>query len=83
MTTESTCHDALMHNYGVFERELPTLLDQHRGEYALVGNEEISVFPNAQEALAAGGGKFQPGEFVVQEIVPQIPAISTFELGVC
>ena len=61
-------------NYNFFLTQLPSLLDEHRGEYALVGNEvDVEIYPSVVDALLAGEKKYEPGCFVVQEIVPQTP----------
>ena len=77
MRTETVCADALMDNYRVFERALPDLLVEYQGEYALVGAGQLEVFPSVVEALSAGIGRFVPGEFVVQEIVPLEPMLAS------
>lgn len=78
MNPEKNRHDPLRANYHVFTQALEGLLESNLGQYALVGEERIDIFPSAEDALLKGAGTYPPGEFIVQEIIPQTPVPSTF-----
>lgn len=56
-------------NYEIFERLLPDMLQQRRGEVALMRSGEIlDFFPCESAALAEGRNRFPDGVFSIQEV---------------
>lgn len=69
-------------NYSVFEQHLERLLKEHPGSYALIGNEDApQVFARLDEALSQGCVAYPSGDFIVQEIVPQVPIATAFHVA--
>jgi hypothetical protein len=57
------------HNYDFFQRRLSTLLEDHRGEYALLKNKQIvGLYPGPGEAYRAGLAMFADEVFSIQEV---------------
>ena len=55
-----------------FEAQLPSLLGQHGGKFALVrGTELVGVFDTEGNALAAGYQKFGPVPLYIRQILPE------------
>jgi hypothetical protein len=55
-----------------FEAQLPALLSQHAGKYALVhGTELVGVFDTEANALAAGYQKFGPVPLYIRQVLPE------------
>ena len=55
MSPERTKQEEVDLNFAFFQRELPRLLVEHRGKYALLKNREIAGFyDTAQDAFTAG-----------------------------
>lgn len=56
-------------NFDFFQRSLAALLNEHRGEYALIRNRQIvAFFPSPGEAYRAGLSQFTDEVFSVQEV---------------
>lgn len=63
-------------DYSAFKTELPSLLKDHRGEYAVFHDRKlIKVFPTLMEAMNFGLGKYGSRRFIAQEIKTQEPAV--------
>ena len=61
-------------NYQAFKKILPTLLDDHRGEFALMRHREIvGYFARAGEAWRHGCSAYRDELFSVQEVT-DVPA---------
>ena len=57
-------------DYDFFVEQLPALLDDHRGEVALINRRKIvGYFDTMQDAVDAGIEKFGPERFIAQEIL--------------
>ena len=56
-------------NYDFFQRHLGELLEDHRGEFALLKNKRIvGLHPGPGEAYRAGLAQFPDGLFSIQEV---------------
>jgi hypothetical protein len=56
-------------NYEVFCQILPTIIEQHRGQYALMKNKEIvTYFTTPIDARAAAEKLFPDGIFSIQQV---------------
>lgn len=56
-------------NYAAFQAKLSSLLEEHRGEFALMRNGEVvEFFDTARDTYAAGKKMFEDGLFSVQEV---------------
>ena len=59
----------LRRNFEEFKKILPTIVDAHESEYALMRNGEIlDYYVSASKALKAGIGRFDDELFSVQEV---------------
>ena len=57
-------------DYDFFVEQLPSLLDDHQGQVALINRRQIvDYFDTMQDAVDAGIMKFGPEKFIAQEIV--------------
>ena len=55
-----------------FEAQLPVLLKQHAGKFALLyGTELVGAFDTEANALAAGYQKFGPVPLYIRQILPE------------
>lgn len=53
-----------------FLRQLPALVKQHEGAFALIrAAEVVSIHPSEDEALSAGYGRYGPSAFLVKQIL--------------
>ena len=60
-------------NYIIFAKELPHLLEQHRGEFLLLHQKEfIAYFQTLEQAFEAGMEKYGKGNFSIQEVTDRI-----------
>ncbi|WP_424947492.1 hypothetical protein [Candidatus Spongiihabitans sp.] len=56
-------------NFAYFESVQPTLLEQHRGRYALLRHEKIVViYDTARDAKLTGEQLYEDGLFSIQEV---------------
>lgn len=56
-------------NFDAFEAILPSILSNHRGEFALLKDGSVvAYFSSEAEALAAGRQQFDDGIYSVQEV---------------
>jgi broad specificity phosphatase PhoE len=56
-------------NLAVFLRVLPSILEAHSGQYALLHHGEImEYFPSALDAQIAGNQRYQPSGFSIQQV---------------
>ena len=64
-----TEHDEVDLNYEAFLKELPAILPQHRGQYALLRDRGIVTYcANALAATMEGAKRFSDGRYSVQEV---------------
>jgi len=62
--------DQVRQNYEAFRKYLPTLLPEHRGQYALMKDGVVvGIFLIAIETYRAGEEQFGLGNFSMQKIV--------------
>jgi len=62
--------DQVERNYKSFAEKLPSLLADHRGQCALMRNEEIvGFFDTVRDAYVAGQKLYGVGGFSIQEVV--------------
>jgi hypothetical protein len=61
----------------LFEKNLPLLLKEHRGKFALIlGDSFVGAYLSADEALAEGARLFGAQSFLVRQIVEVQPEAS-------
>lgn len=61
--------DEVDRNYDAFISQLPDILPDHRGQYALLHNQSIVAYcGNALAAMVEGVKRFGEGRFSVQEV---------------
>ena len=57
-------------NYDAFQRQLPRLIEAHRGQFALLRDGEIvEMYDTPRDAYLVGQQLYADGKFSVQEIV--------------
>jgi len=66
-------------NFRKFQQLLPTILDDHRGQHALLHSGDIEgYFDSSLEAIKAGLERFGEGQFSVQHVDGQIDDLGFF-----
>jgi hypothetical protein len=56
-------------NYQFFVDYAPTILDQHKGEYALLRNQKcVAIFPTLLEAVSVAATRFKDEPYSIQEV---------------
>ena len=69
MGGKSSKEKAIVENYDAFEAMLPLLLQEHKGEFALMRNREVAgFFPTASAAQIEGTQRFSDSSFSVQKV---------------
>ncbi|MDE0243332.1 MAG: hypothetical protein OYG31_01300 [Candidatus Kaiserbacteria bacterium] len=69
-------------NYAFFKKELPALLKDHKGEFALIKSQHIEgCFETFERAFFAGKEKFKDNQFSVQEITEE--SVDLGSMSVC
>ena len=69
-------------DYDFFVEQLPVLLDDHRGEVALINRRKIvGYFDTMQDAVDAGIRQFGPEKFIAQEILAEDSASIVYSLA--
>ena len=69
-------------DYDFFVEQLPALLDDHRGEVALINRRKIvGYFDTMQDAVDAGIRQFGPEKFIAQEILADDSASIVYSLA--
>ena len=69
-------------DYDFFVEQLPALLDDHRGEVALINRRQIvGYFDTMQDAVDAGLKQFGPERFIAQEILAEDSAPIVYSLA--
>ena len=64
--------DEVDRNYEAFIALLPDILSRHRGQYALLHNQNIvTYFGNSLSAMVEGMRQFGDGRFSVQEVTTE------------
>ncbi len=67
--TREIVQNAVDKNYAAFRKQLPTLLETHLGQFALLRDEQImDFFGTAQEAAAYAQSNFDDELYSVQEV---------------
>jgi hypothetical protein len=68
-------HDApseVDRNYDAFVAQLPTIIDDHYGQYALMHRQQIvDYYESALQAITAGFQKFGENGYSVQEVTAE------------
>lgn len=60
-------------DYQFFQKILPQIISEHKGQFALIREEKIvSYFPSLEEALKSAYLKFQDDNFIIQEVTDEI-----------
>jgi hypothetical protein len=69
-------------NYEAFHEQLPALLAEHRGQYALMKDGQVvGIFNSAIEAYIAGQAQLGLGNFSMQKIVDEPVDLGYFSHG--
>lgn len=64
--------DYITANYDAFEALLPSILDEHHGQFALLHERQIvEYFSTAGDAYKAGKQLYPDGLFSIQEVVAE------------
>lgn len=58
-------------NFEAFETLLPTIIDTHRGKFALMHDREIVSYYSTWEDARTTGEKFYNGIYSIQEVTDQ------------
>ncbi|MBL7545988.1 MAG: hypothetical protein JNL11_19370 [Bdellovibrionaceae bacterium] len=59
-------------NFEFFKRELPIILNTHRGQFVLIKDEKIvSFYISAESALKDAYQRFQDNDFLIQEVTDE------------
>ena len=59
----------IQRNFEFFQRELPKILEQYRGKYALIHNQIISgYYDTVSDAVMAGNSMYNDKLFSVQQV---------------
>lgn len=65
-----TIQEEVDRNYDVFRQELPALIKDHRGKYALMKDQKIiNFFSSAEDARAAAVAFIPDNIFSIQQVV--------------
>jgi len=73
MSAVRTKQEEVDRNFEFFQRELPNLLREHAGKFALIRTCEITGFyDTAQDAYTAGSQLYADGLFSIQRITQEI-----------
>ena len=60
----------LQANYEAFQGQLPTIIESHRGQYALMRDSQIvQFFDTPRDAFLVGQQNYLDGKFSVQEVI--------------
>ena len=69
-------------DYDFFVEQLPSLLDEHRGQVALINQRKIvGYFDTMQDAVSAGVKRFGPERFIAQDVEPKEPVPIAYSLA--
>ena len=71
--TETTAKEKeITQNYEVFLEKLPSLIDRHRGKYALMHSREIvGIYDTVRDAVQTGEIMYKDGMYSVQEVTDE------------
>lgn len=73
MSTPRTKQEEVDRNFAFFQKELPNLLPQNRGKFALVRDCKITAFyETVVDAQTAGTQLFADGLFSIQKVTEEI-----------
>lgn len=74
MPTEADMRQqAINKNYEAFKAKLPSIIDSHRGKFALIKDEEIiEYFDTAKDALLAAQKLYGNEVFSIQEVTDAV-----------
>jgi len=64
---------ALEQEYQVFQRELPTFLRDHEGEYVLIHGGEVSFWKTGEEAYDAGIDRYGEVPMLIEKVEREPP----------
>ena len=70
-------------NFEAFQRLLPSLLEAHRGKYALMREgEAIEFFDSARDAMIYGQKEYTDSMFSVQQVTSKVVDLGYFSHAV-
>jgi hypothetical protein len=73
MNTARTKQEEVDRNFAFFQRELPQLLAEYRGKFALLRDCNITgYYDTAQDAFTAGSQLYEDGLFSIQRVTEEI-----------
>jgi hypothetical protein len=73
MNATRTKQEEVDRNFDFFQKQLPQLLPEHRGKFALIRDCKItSYYDTAQDAYTAGNQLFADGLFSIQRVTEEI-----------
>jgi hypothetical protein len=73
MSAARTKQEEVDRNFAFFQRELPQLLPQHRGKFALIRECKITGFYDTiEDANTAGTQLYSDGLFSIQKVTEEI-----------
>jgi hypothetical protein len=73
MSESRTKQEEVDRNFEFFQQELPHLLQERMGKFALIRDCKITGFyDTAQDALTAGSKLYQDGLFSIQQVTEKI-----------
>jgi hypothetical protein len=73
MTEKPTKQQAVDSNFAFFQAELPKLLTQHRGKFALIRDRKITGFYDTiMDAQTSGTQLYSDGLFSIQQVTDEI-----------
>jgi hypothetical protein len=79
MNAIRTKQEEIDRNFDFFLQELPKLLPQHLGKFALIRNSKITCFyDTAADANTAGGQLYDDGLFSIQKVTEEIGDLGFF-----
>jgi hypothetical protein len=80
---DKTIQDEVDDNYRAFQKLLPTIILEHRGQYALMRDSKvISYFSTPLDARAAGEVIFKDGLFSIQPVTDTALDLGYFSYAV-
>ncbi len=83
MNARRTKQQEVDRNFAFFQQELPKLLEQHRGKFALIRDSEIAGFyDTAADANTAGSQLYADGLFSIQKVTEDIGDLGFFSHAV-
>ena len=70
-------------NYLIFRKQLPNLLHQHRGKFALIRDGQVlSFYDTALDAQTAGSQLYPDGLFSIQKVSEEVGDLGLYSHAV-